>query len=206
MMAADEVGDEQPDDEEAEIEVDMDLLKRRILSLKAGMSVDHDANLSLENANTPTQIYVLIFNEGSLNEGIYSLRIGSEEKTDVVVGWEIEEDAREYGECLEEQNMPTPTPKAYHVAQVQSFCQDSGHLLGVVRQGVKVTPPTRTVERFDWSPDGSNGEPPQREADGTYTEDQLDSLRLRLERATRLGPLADRDKDGEGEQGSEASV
>lgn len=183
---------------------DMAALNRRILSLQTDMSIDDDdESMSLDDPNAPKTVFVLIFNIGSNNEGIYSLHIGAGEEQDVVVGWEVEEDAREYGVLLEEtHNMPLPTPKALSMADIASFCQDSGHLLGLVREGVKVEPPSRNVDQFDWSPNSdlaTAAEPPSREADGTFTEDQLDSIRLRLERATQMlgsGPAADdRDED-----------
>jgi hypothetical protein len=177
--------------DDGEDALDMAALNRRILSLQADMSIDDDEEeMSLDDPHVPENVFVLIFNLGSNNEGIYSLHIGVGEEQDVIVGWEVEEDAREYGLLLEEtQNMPLPTPKALSMTDIASFCQDSGHLLGLVREGIKVEPPSRNVDRFDWTPNsdiGGGDVPPSREADGTYTEDQLDSIRLRLERATQM--------------------
>lgn len=54
----------------------------------------------------------------------------------------------------------TDFPSASSV-QVESrslveFCDEGGHLLGLVRRGALVVPPEETVEEFDWSPGESS--------------------------------------------------
>ncbi|KAG8464347.1 hypothetical protein KFE25_003410 [Diacronema lutheri] len=166
--------------------VDMDALSKRISRLHGGSIMDQLDFYEQGDRMTLARVYVLIFNAGSSNEGLYSLQLETAERVDVVLAWELEADAKQYGQLLLEQNMPQPVPQGIGLDEISSFCTESGLSLGVVRGGTFVEPPSRTVEKFDWRPGGTSGEPPQREADGSLSEDQLDELRLRLERASRL--------------------
>ncbi|KAJ1640299.1 hypothetical protein T492DRAFT_931434 [Pavlovales sp. CCMP2436] len=137
------------------------------------------SQLSNEDAGL-SHCYVLLFNEGSNNEGIYSV---ASDDINVVLAWETEADAMNYGEKLVAQNMPQPTPKLFPMSDINEFVSEAGLHVGVVRDGMDYTPPSRTVDKFDWAPSGpASGEPPTRETDGTYSEDQLDAFKRQFER------------------------
>lgn len=175
-------------------DVDMELLSRRILGLEVSSLLDqvrfYDPAEKSDTYQPPPAVYVLVFNEGSNNEGVYSIRLKrTEGKPDknVVLAWQLERDAQQYGQLILDKNMPEATSVCMHINDVSSFCEKADVLLGIIREGCWVDPPAQTVEKFDWAPDGgTGGEAPSREADGSISGEQLEQMRLQLERLSRL--------------------
>ena len=58
-----------------------------------------------------------------------------------------------------------------------AFCADGGHTLGLVREGVLVMPPEKSVEEFEWSP----GVSAEASAPLEGTQEELDAARGALE-------------------------
>eukprot|EP00898_Chlorokybus_atmophyticus_P008132 jgi/Chlat1/831/Chrsp104S01180 len=99
------------------------------------------------------QVYVLLFNAGSNDEGIYVLQ--KDDETDngpenVVLAFEAEEDAERFMGLLEAQLTMRPTVQSIAPDSLQTFCQESCYTVQVACEGELVYPPESTVEMSDW--------------------------------------------------------
>lgn len=142
--------------------------------------------------------YALLFNAGSGNEGIYSRRLptSTEDTTgvDLVVAFEELDDAVRYTEMLAATDFPTASPSEVDTEALLSFCQEGGHVLGVVRSGTLIVPPEVSVEQFEWSP-GKSEEAVDIEQH--VTSDELEEQRGALEALLGMTP-PDSSEDGNG--------
>ncbi|MBF2098916.1 MAG: DUF3110 domain-containing protein [Gloeomargaritaceae cyanobacterium C42_A2020_066] len=118
------------------------------------------------------QVYVLIYNPGTDNEGIYSLKI---ETQDVVLMFAEEDDAVRYAGLLEAQDFPAPVVEAIDDQDVEAFCQSAGLEAQLVPAGTLATPPEQNLMVTDWQAEVPGAEP------GEYEPDELEALRRRLE-------------------------
>ncbi len=64
-------------------------------------------------------VYVVLFNVGTDNEGIHSIRIGDQHQ---VLMFESEDDAIRFGILLEAQDSPTPTVEAIEREEIEEIC------------------------------------------------------------------------------------
>ncbi|MEN9216389.1 MAG: DUF3110 domain-containing protein [Gloeomargarita sp. HHBFW_bins_162] len=113
-------------------------------------------------------VYVLIYNPGTDNEGIHSIKLQDE---DTILMFEDEDDAVRFANFLEAQDFPVPTVQPIDPEEIRLFCQESGFHYQLVPQGTLVMPPENNVTQTDWQPDA-----PKPAGDG------LDEIRRRLER------------------------
>ncbi|APB33603.1 hypothetical protein GlitD10_1283 [Gloeomargarita lithophora Alchichica-D10] len=111
-------------------------------------------------------VYVLIYNPGTDNEGIHSLKLQGE---DTILMFEAEDDALRFATFLEAQDFPVPTVEAIDPEEMQLFCHQSGFHCQLVPAGALLMPPETNITNTDWQP-----EPP--------AGDGLDEIRRRLER------------------------
>lgn len=94
--------------------------------------------------------WALMFNPRSENEGIYSRRMGNDGR-DMVLVFEEAEDADRYAEMLTAQDFPEATSVEVGTEMLLEFCDEGGHVLGLVKAGKLVVPPEQNVPTFDWS-------------------------------------------------------
>ncbi|MEQ8540471.1 MAG: DUF3110 domain-containing protein [Coleofasciculus sp. D1-CHI-01] len=118
----------------------------------------------------PKQVYVLLFNARSENEGIHTLQIGDR---NVVLMFESEDDAIRFGGMLEAQDFPNPSVEALEVEEIEEFCQSAGYECQLVETGMLALPPETNVEKTDWQPDGTPTQEPEMS--------DLDRIRRQLE-------------------------
>ncbi|MCS7030231.1 MAG: DUF3110 domain-containing protein [Gloeomargarita sp. SKYG116] len=111
------------------------------------------------------QVYVLIYNPGTDNEGIHSLKLQGE---DTILMFEDRDDALRFADYLEAQDFPVPTVEAIDPEEIRQFCEEHGFHYQLVPAGTLLLPPEQNVERTDWQP--------------TPADDGLDEIRRRLER------------------------
>lgn len=121
------------------------------------------------------QVYILLFNAGTDNEGIHSL---SANGRNTVLMFESEDDAVRFALMLEAQDFPEASVEAISDEEVEEFCQGAGFDCALVPTGTLVTPPEATVDSFDWDPDG---DAPPPEAPGDFSARELEEIRRRLE-------------------------
>jgi Protein of unknown function (DUF3110) len=132
------------------------------------------------------RVYVLLFNAGTDNEGIHTLRIGDR---NVILMFESEDDATRYSIMLEAQDFAIPTVEAIESEEVEEFCQESGFESKLVPEGALEIPPEHNVDEMDWDvshpdelskrPKGDRSEPNAENPE--FASDELDAIRRRLE-------------------------
>jgi hypothetical protein len=94
------------------------------------------------------QVWVLLFNANTDNEGIYTLEI---EGDNIIVAFEQEDDATRYAGLLEAQDFLSPTVERIDSKDLEEFCEESGYDLNIVPTDALLVPPERNVDKTDWS-------------------------------------------------------
>ncbi len=125
------------------------------------------------------QVFVLLFNARTENEGIHTIRIGEH---NWVLMFEEEDDATRYALLLEAQDFPSPTIEVMEQEEIEEFCQSAGYHCQLVPKGfvpqsdtdrLLMVPPETNVEETDWQPEEA---PPEPIADA-----ELERIRRQLE-------------------------
>ncbi|MEB3232284.1 MAG: DUF3110 domain-containing protein [Leptolyngbyaceae bacterium] len=143
------------------------------------------------------RIFVLLFNVGTDNEGIHSLRVGDR---DIVLMFEDEDDATRFALMLEAQDFPPATIELMEQDEIQEFCDSVGYDTKFLPTGSLAIPPEDTVDAMDWREDGQydqerHGEKGDRvsdyepiagsaadDGDNGLSEAELNRLRRQLEK------------------------
>ncbi|HEY9824306.1 MAG TPA: DUF3110 domain-containing protein [Stenomitos sp.] len=128
------------------------------------------------------RVYVLLFNVGTDNEGIHTIKLKQSEAEDdyrdVVLAFEQEDDATRFAVLLEAQDFPEATVEGIDQVELEEFCQGSGLDLQYVSEGMLAVPPSSNVEATDWQAEGAV---PGAEEPEPGVPD-LDEIKRRLER------------------------
>ncbi|MFM7363138.1 MAG: DUF3110 domain-containing protein [Cuspidothrix sp.] len=102
------------------------------------------------------RVFVLIFNVGTDNEGIHSVRIRNTQgiQTNQILLFELEDDATRYALMLEAQDFPVPTVEMMDADDVKEFCESSGYNWEIIPANSDlIIPPEINLEQTDWQPD-----------------------------------------------------
>ncbi|WP_413176151.1 DUF3110 domain-containing protein [Anabaena azotica] len=132
------------------------------------------------------RVFVLIFNVGTDNEGIHSIRAGNRNK---IIMFESEDDATRFALMLEAQDFPEPTVEGMDAEEIKAFCESAGFDWEVVPEnGDLIMPPELNVEETDWKPDSQTEDHDDSFRPGSASEtvqeipnSELDSIRRKLE-------------------------
>ena len=126
------------------------------------------------------RVFVLIFNAGTDNEGIHSIRIGNENK---ILMFESEDDALRFALLLEAQDFPALTVEMVDADEIQEFCQSSGYEWELIpANGELVLPPEINVEESEWLYDADESQGWQDDTNKSImSENELDTIRRQLE-------------------------
>jgi len=128
------------------------------------------------------QVFVLLFNAQTDNEGVHTVRIGDR---DIVLLFENADDATRYGLMLEAQDFPSPTVEAIEDSEVIEFCESAGYEWKVVGENELEVPPAQNLEEKTWQSDGSQPTPQTPTTDPPetpeYSQDEFADIRRRLE-------------------------
>ncbi|WP_411268022.1 DUF3110 domain-containing protein [Nostoc sp. PA-18-2419] len=140
------------------------------------------------------RVFVLMFNAGTENEGIHTIRRGdaySGELRNTILMFESEDDATRYALMLEAQDFSTPTPEAINAEEIKEFCESAGYDWEIISENSNsvVTPPEVNVEQTDWQPDvekedtfEDTSRPKQQPAEEPdLSNSELDKIRRQLE-------------------------
>jgi len=125
--------------------------------------------------NDVMHVFVILFNAGTDNEGIYSMRVGDR---DTILMFTKEDDAARFGLMLEAQDFPPATVEAFDSEEIEMFCEEAGYEAKLIEEGMLAIPPEITVDETDWHVDK---QPQSPEADGEFSDTELDKIRNRLE-------------------------
>ncbi len=128
------------------------------------------------------QVFVLLFNAGTENEGIHTLKVGDR---NTILMFESEDDAIRYGLMLEAQDFVTPTVESFESEEIEGFCEEAGYDCKLVPEGMLAVPPETNVEQTDWDLEQINPSPDRPKPDVSSSEDlsdsELEQMRRRLE-------------------------
>lgn len=126
------------------------------------------------------QVYVLLFNAGTDNEGIHSLQAGGR---NTVLMFENQDDAIRFGLMLEAQDFPVPTVEVFDDDEIKEFCAGAGFDCKLIPSGALMMPPETNVEQTDWQSEGRyNDEEPPTADESRLSNEELNDIRQRLER------------------------
>lgn len=136
------------------------------------------------------QVYVLLFNPGTDNEGIHTLRRQIDGQ-DVVLMFEAEDDATRYGLMLEAQDFLAPSVESIDSEEVEAFCREANYEAVIVPEGTLMLPPESSLDSMDWNPDQPPSPSPSassaadnraiKDASPEFSQNELDEIRKRLE-------------------------
>ncbi|MDZ8050699.1 MAG: DUF3110 domain-containing protein [Aulosira sp. ZfuVER01] len=137
---------------------------------------------------TPMRVFVLIFNAGTENEGIHTVRIGDRNK---ILMFESEDDATRYALLLEAQDFPVPTVEAIDAEEIKEFCESADYEWELIPENsnLVVTPPELNVEETDWQPNAQEEDTdeetfrtnPADQAESDLSDAELEKIRRQLE-------------------------
>ena len=102
------------------------------------------------------QVWVLLFNANTDNEGIYTLEI---EGNNIIVAFEQEDDAIRYAGLLEAQDFLSPTVERIDSRDLEEFCKESNYDLNIVPTDALLVPPEKNVDKTDWDSDREKKQP-----------------------------------------------
>jgi len=130
------------------------------------------------------RVYVLLFNAGTANEGIHTIREGDRNK---VLMFQSEDDATRFALMLEAQDFPEATVEAMESEEIEAFCQSANFTCELVTDnGNLIIPPDINVEETDWQVDDTRENtdkiiPQQNTDEEQYSDAELESIRRKLE-------------------------
>jgi hypothetical protein len=131
------------------------------------------------------QVYVLLYNVGTENEGVHILRI---QDHDIVLMFEDEDDATRYALLLEAQDFASPSVESFDQAEMEDICADFGYVPQLVPAGfvpqseadrLLIAPPETNLDTT-WKADAAPAQNEDEEK-ASIASDELDSIRRRLE-------------------------
>ena len=115
-------------------------------------------------------VYVVLFNARTENEGIHSLQM---EGRQLVLMFEVEDDAARFAVMLEAQDFPPASVEAFESEEIEEFCESAGYEAVTVEDGTLLMPPEKMVEETTWDPDADPDAAP------------MDAARAKLEKTAR---------------------
>ncbi|HEY9647596.1 MAG TPA: DUF3110 domain-containing protein [Chroococcidiopsis sp.] len=131
------------------------------------------------------RVFVLLFNVGTEDEGIHSIRL-KEERRNVVLMFESEDDATRFGLLLEAQDFQTPLVEGIDSEEVEEFCEGAGYECVLVPEGTLAVPPEANASKTDLEIEREQTDPADagdtsEDEDAEFSLPDLDVIRKRLE-------------------------
>merc|ERR1719506_234694 len=141
--------------------------------------------------------WVLIFNEGRQNEGVYTLQGLSGSAPASVLAFEHVEDADRFAHALHaEGGFDRPTALRWMAGQLATFCDDTGFALEFVPRGEMPIPPSKNEYDPDTMERRQGGDPERKyPGDGSGRGDPYIAYRLRLEALFPQRPIECADEE-----------
>jgi len=102
------------------------------------------------------EIYVLLYNPNSENEGIHSIELKGRT---IVLMFEDKEDAERYVGLLEAQDFPVPTVEPVNLEEIKDFCNKCDYETRLVEKNfvpktledrLLITPPQKNLDVDTW--------------------------------------------------------
>jgi len=133
------------------------------------------------------QVFVLLFNARTENEGIHTIRVGDR---DLILMFEDEDDATRYALLLEAQDFPTPAIEAMDQQEIEGFCESAGYHFQLVPKGfvpesdderLLMVPPEVNVDKTDWQAESDHDSDHEEEDAQPIDSVDLERIRRQLE-------------------------
>jgi len=93
--------------------------------------------------------WVLIFNAGQKDEGVYTLQGRAERLSSYVLAFERTDDADRFAQLLQAEGFDLATPLCWDSAQLTAFCDAGAFEVSLVPEGALITPPTKNEYDLD---------------------------------------------------------
>lgn len=93
------------------------------------------------------ELWVLLFNSPSGDQGIYTTHLESGE--DIVLAFTQEDDALRYAGLLDAQDFTGAFAESISQQELEDICQDSGLGLSIIQPDELAIPPIRNVDKTD---------------------------------------------------------
>jgi hypothetical protein len=87
--------------------------------------------------------YVLIFNPGKPDEGVYTLQGSMSRASSYVLTFESTDDADRFAQLLQAEGFDLATAMQWDVTQLEAFCQAGHFEVSLVPAGSLITPPAK---------------------------------------------------------------
>ena len=107
-------------------------------------------------------IFVLLYNSGTENEGIHSIELKGRT---IVLMFEDKDDAIRYCGLLEAQDFPLPTVELINIDEIKDFCIKLDYECKLVEKNfipktaedrLLISPPQKNLELEDWNKDNES--------------------------------------------------
>jgi len=87
--------------------------------------------------------YVLIFNAGQQDEGVYTLQGRAAQANAYVLAFELNDDAGRFAQLLQAEGFDLATPLKWEVDTLAKFCSAGSFEVSLVPKGTLITPPAK---------------------------------------------------------------
>lgn len=134
------------------------------------------------------QIFVLLVNANTNNEGIHSINIG---ERDIILMFEEEDDALRYSLLLEAQDFPAEiTVEGLDRQEIEDFCDGAGYSYYFISKDFRpsndfermlLVPPERNRENPDWQVEQVAESAASETDESLMSHEELEQIRNRLE-------------------------
>ena len=107
-------------------------------------------------------VFVLLYNSGSDNEGIHSIELNNRT---IVLMFEDKDDAERYCGLLEAQDFPLPSVEIINIDEIKEFCNNLDYESKLVEKNfvpstpedrLLISPPQKNLEVENWNLDNIN--------------------------------------------------
>ena len=128
-------------------------------------------------------IFVLLYNSGTENEGIHSIELKGRT---IVLMFEEKEDATRYCGLLEAQDFPLPSVEMINIDEIKNFCAQLDYECKLVEKNfvpqtpedrLLISPPQKNLEVDNWNKDEKN-----KKDTGNDKDIDLNSIKEKLEK------------------------
>tara|TARA_B100001029_G_C14778189_1_gene295021 strand:- start:139 stop:519 length:381 start_codon:yes stop_codon:yes gene_type:complete len=109
-------------------------------------------------------IFVLLYNSGTENEGIHSIELKGRT---IVLMFEEKDDAERYCGLLEAQDFPSPSVEIININEIRDFCTKFDYECKLVEKNfvpktpedrLLLSPPQKNLEVENWTNENNNDE------------------------------------------------
>jgi len=118
-------------------------LRRRLEEATTTHLGSPDFVMNLSRNQALNSVYVLIFNPGQTDEGVYTLQGKSMRAGAYVLAFEQDDDAHRFSELLQAEGFSGAVPLRWDKMQLRAFCDSGDFEVSLVPTGAVITPPAK---------------------------------------------------------------